>query len=107
MPGISLANLFDQYAVRQCSLLKCNVEGAEFEIFENAPAELLARVDRIVMEVHLTTRDWNPQRFHALCRRLAAAGFRIEHGPLVGPRGEANRCFALTACRYGQGSAQK
>ena len=31
VPGTSLADLFDQYAVRRCSLLQCDVEGAEFE----------------------------------------------------------------------------
>ena len=51
---ISLADLFEIEKVDRCSLLKCDVEGAEFEIFENAPLELLSKIDNLLMEVHLT-----------------------------------------------------
>jgi FkbM family methyltransferase len=99
VPRISLADLFNQHAVLHCSLLKCDVEGAEFEIFENAPDQLLARVDRIALEVHFTTGDWNPQRFHDLCRRFVAAGFHLEHEPLEGLQTARNNCFVLLATR--------
>lgn len=79
VPTVSLADLFAREGVRRCSLLKCDVEGAEFEIFRSAPRDILAQIDRIVMEVHLTVADGNLQELGALREKLESAGFQVEH----------------------------
>jgi FkbM family methyltransferase len=79
VPTVSLADLFEQEAVQHCSLLKCDVEGSEFEIFDGAPPETLARIDRMAMEVHLTTADWNLEQLARLREKLESAGFRVQH----------------------------
>jgi len=75
---ISLADLFDTEQIERCALLKCDIEGSEFEVFEAAPLELLARIDSIVMEVHLTSNEWNLDSLAGLRAKLKQAGFRVE-----------------------------
>ena len=74
VPAVSLGELFRREGIERCALLKCDVEGAEFEIFESVPADVLARIDRILMEVHLTTERWNT----AAAARLAEERRRRE-----------------------------
>ena len=77
VPTVSLTDLFQREGIERCSLLKCDVEGSEFEIFHNTPREILARIDRIVMEVHLTSADWNLRQLGRLREKLESAGFRV------------------------------
>ena len=79
---ISLADLFEQEAIEECSLLKCDIEGAEFDVIANSPPEILARIEQIVMEVHLTTAEWGMDALQQLVENLSSAGFRIEHEPV-------------------------
>jgi FkbM family methyltransferase len=97
VPAISLSDLFAQEGIRHCSLLKVDVEGAEFDIIANTPLELLASIDRILMEVHLNVIDWNPEKFSDFTGRLSAAGFHVEHSPLEGRWGRWKRGIWLTA----------
>lgn len=99
VPTISLADLFARHDIRRCSYLKCDAEGAEFDIFQNAPQEILERVERIALEIHLTAGDWDLKRFHELCARLEAAGFRLEHAPPQDAQGQPKRAFLLWASR--------
>ena len=80
---ISLADLFAEHGVERCDLLKCDVEGAEFEIVLATPHEVLQRIARLAMEVHLTP-DTPADRFPALKAHLEASGFALveEEGPL-------------------------
>jgi len=50
VPAVSLAHLLG--AAGDVALLKCDVEGAEYETFLSCPSELLGRVALIVMEWH-------------------------------------------------------
>lgn len=79
---ISLADLFEIEKVDRCDLLKCDAEGAEFEIFENAPLELLSKIDNLVMEVHLTVEAWSPSRLDSLLEKLRHAGLALRHDPI-------------------------
>ncbi|MEZ6183697.1 MAG: FkbM family methyltransferase [Planctomycetota bacterium] len=80
---ISLEDLFAEHGVETCDLLKCDVEGAEFEIVLATPPEVLGRVRRLAMEVHLTP-DTPAERYPALKAHLEASGFALEEeeGPL-------------------------
>jgi FkbM family methyltransferase len=76
VPSISLADLLEQQRVGEVDLLKCDVEGAEFEIFRSTPPAVLRRIHRIVMEVHLNVdRDGAKER--ALAGKLREAGFVV------------------------------
>jgi len=79
---INLVDLFEQEKIDRCGLLKCDVEGSEYELIDATPVELLARIDRIDMEVHPNVVDYDQRRFTALCDKLRAAGFEITHTPL-------------------------
>ena len=50
--AISLADLFTNYGVERCGLLKLDCEGAEFPILYAAPDWALKRVEQMVMELH-------------------------------------------------------
>lgn len=80
---ISLADLFAEHGIERCDLLKCDVEGAEFEIVLATPPEVLQKVARLAMEVHLTP-DTPADRYPALKAHLEASGFTLEEeeGPL-------------------------
>ncbi len=99
VPAITLADLFERGNIQHCSLLKCDVEGAEFGILAGAPRELLAGVDRIVMEVHLTQPEWNQREFQSLADKLRSAGHRVEHEPLHESHGRLKPVISLAASR--------
>jgi FkbM family methyltransferase len=79
VPAITLAELFDREQITRCSLLKCDIEGAEFDIIDAASEELLARIDRIIMEVHLTVDRWREHQLEAVCAKLRDCGFSVVH----------------------------
>jgi FkbM family methyltransferase len=97
VPAITLAGLFAEEKIERCSLLKCDVEGAEFETFEAAPLELLSRIERIFMEVHLAAVGYDDARFEALCRKLKVAGLDVRHKPLRSPWGSRRSNAILVA----------
>ena len=99
---ISLADLFQREAIDRCSFLKCDVEGAEFEIFADAPPEILARIDRIAMEVHLTVPEWSIEQLRRLRQTLEVASFRVHHDPLRDGQGDVNPVLMLFADRNPQ-----
>jgi len=77
--SLSLADLFVKSGVEECSLLKMDCEGAEIEILDAAPNELLRRVRAIAMEYHL---DRYPmERLEELEKRLKDLGFVLEATP--------------------------
>jgi FkbM family methyltransferase len=45
--------LFKSLRVSECSLLKMDCEGAEMEVLENSPDELLRSLSAISLEYHL------------------------------------------------------
>ncbi|MBN2295669.1 MAG: FkbM family methyltransferase [Pirellulales bacterium] len=96
---ISLADLFRREAIERCSFLKCDVEGAEFEIFAAAPRDILMRIDKIAMEVHLTTSEWGVEAFHRLRDTLDDAGFSVSHESIYDSNDQLKRLFMLWAFR--------
>lgn len=97
--SIGLADLFERYGVERCCLLKCDVEGAEYAIFEAAPLELLRRIDWLKLEIHLAEPELSLARFELLARRLVDAGFALEHEPPSKSDGALKRTFMLEGRR--------
>jgi FkbM family methyltransferase len=95
--AISLADLFDREGIGRCSLLKCDIEGAEFDVFRSASPDLLSRIDRIAMEVHMTVPAWGRNEFRTLCRKLETCGFLLEYDPMRDCHGGARRVLTLFA----------
>lgn len=52
VPGASLAGLLDQLGLTQIDLLKVDIEGAEYALFDNAPDDTLRRCAQITVEFH-------------------------------------------------------
>jgi FkbM family methyltransferase len=68
----SLQTLVDEYG--DIGLLKLDVEGAEWEIFEHAPWSTMRRIDAIVAELHPSR---GPEQADALAERLRSADFEV------------------------------
>lgn len=49
---VSLKDIFDENKIKECDILKLDCEGAEFEIFYNAPDEYLRKIKKIRLEYH-------------------------------------------------------
>ncbi|HWX43112.1 MAG TPA: FkbM family methyltransferase [Blastocatellia bacterium] len=70
---ISLDELFARCGISRCNLMKVDVEGAEFEIFEAASLQTLAKIDAIAMEYH----EHEDRRHHELSDLLKAHGYCV------------------------------
>jgi FkbM family methyltransferase len=73
---ITLENLLAEHALDRISLLKLDIEGAEFELLQTAPAECLMRVDQISVEFHDFMEEFqNKELFENVRSRLVKLGF--------------------------------
>lgn len=97
---ISLDDLFAQKGIEKCGLLKCDVEGAEYDALLAASDATLARIDRMLVECHLTRPEWMPA-FDELRARLAAAGFDVLYESLTKPDGQPATHVHLSCARMG------
>lgn len=79
---ISLTDLLNENQLASVDLLKCDVEGAEFDIFLNSPVETLGRIRRILMEVHVSPSHPSAM-LEQLISHLQTAGFSVERGELM------------------------
>jgi FkbM family methyltransferase len=50
--GFTLAEVFAIGQIERCDVLKVDIEGAEYDLFEKIPDALWRRIARVVMEVH-------------------------------------------------------
>jgi FkbM family methyltransferase len=50
--GYTLPEVYNIATFDRCDLLKVDIEGAEYPLFEKIPADLWKKIHRIVMEVH-------------------------------------------------------
>lgn len=74
---ISLADIFEEHHIEHCSLLKCDIEGSEYAVIEQAPLNILKRIERCLIEAHPQCGDRPWRGLHHLCGRLRAAGMRL------------------------------
>lgn len=75
--AISLKDLFDQYKVEHCDLLKIDCEGAEYNILFNTPDDVYDCIDKIVIEMH----EWVPKEEGTpdkLISFLEGKGFKVD-----------------------------
>jgi len=74
---ISLEGLFGNRGISKVDLLKCDIEGAEYELFLAASDDVLSRITEIVMEAHISP-EHPPQLLRTLLARLKNIGFSID-----------------------------
>ncbi len=77
----SLEDMFARLDLVRIDLLKIDCEGAEYEILFTAPAEILERIDRVVMEYHeLVADEEHPKTFshHDLVTFFRKHHFEVE-----------------------------
>ena len=71
---VTLEKTLEICGVDHVDLLKVDIEGSEFSLFENASLEILERIDQIEMEVH----PIRGKRIEDIEKRLAEAGFTTQ-----------------------------
>jgi FkbM family methyltransferase len=78
--GLTMADIFEQGKIERCDLMKVDIEGAEYALFESVPEHLWKKVDRVIMETHpVSGRD-----VAELGGILRARGFQVsEHENLL------------------------
>ena len=81
---LTLQDLFEQFDVQVCNLLKLDCEGAEYEILFNASGDALDRVEAITMEYHVGLNEYTPDQ---LTRFLESRGFSVKQTPLLDEEG--------------------
>ncbi len=75
VPCVTLRDIFKEYNITTCHLLKMNCEGAEYEILYNLPKELFNRIDLMVIQWHRVEKH-SPQELE---RFLSQQGFLVTH----------------------------
>ena len=73
--SITLKDIFDNNNISNCSLLKLDCEGAEYEIINSFPKEYFTRIGKIVLEYHFS--DKYPNELEKLKNNLRNFGFKL------------------------------
>lgn len=80
VPAVSLSDLFEEFRIERCDLLKLDCEGAEYEALYALPNTCWRKIGRVVMEYHGVGR--NVEEDQRLAQELVAyleiQGFRID-----------------------------
>ena len=73
--AISFRQIFEQNKIDKCDLLKMDIEGAEYTVLLNCPADVLKTINAITMECHYfdTNNDLDN-----LVRYLSETGFNVK-----------------------------
>ncbi len=80
VPAITLSDLFKKYKIKHCHLIKSDCEGAEYDIFLNTDSNIYKKIDRIVMEYHLFSRN-SSKKLKSLTKLLNHQGFNVNLTP--------------------------
>ncbi|MBU4264713.1 FkbM family methyltransferase [Patescibacteria group bacterium] len=76
--SMPLSKYFQVNKIKTCNLLKCDCEGAEFDIFLNLNKETYQKIENIIMEYHL----FNPtNKLKDLINTFSKNGFKIKTHP--------------------------
>jgi FkbM family methyltransferase len=78
VPSISIADAFARLEIPRCDLMKIDCEGAEYSILFNTPEDVLARVQRIVMEYHDSVTRYTHRDMQEF---LASKGYAVRVTP--------------------------
>lgn len=74
VPAVSLKTFFDQNNIDRISLLKMDIEGAEYDIIDNLEPEIFDKIDNFLIEYH----DNYDGRAEKLVTKLVKAGYDID-----------------------------
>lgn len=74
VPAISLKTFIKEKNIDKISLLKMDIEGAEYEIIENLEQEIFDKIDSFLIEYH----DNEDGRVEKLIHKLLKSGFDID-----------------------------
>lgn len=72
---VSMESIMRDYNIDRISLLKVDIEGYEYELFDNLSDEFLSRIDKIFLEFHHVVE---PNRKLNLINRLMINGFKMK-----------------------------
>lgn len=76
--AISIPQIFEEYQLDHCDLLKIDCEGAEYDILQNCPSVYLKKINRMVIEVH----GWVPESLgtiQGLIKFLQKNNFKVKN----------------------------
>jgi len=76
-PARSLESLCAELGIQEIDLLKLDIEGAELEVLEQAPASLLARIRQITCEFHDFLDPGHVPRIQRILARLRMMHFHV------------------------------
>jgi FkbM family methyltransferase len=74
VPAISLKTFIEQNNIEKISLLKMDIEGAEYDIIENLEDEVFEKIDNFLIEYH----DNEGEKVEKLIQTLVKKGFDID-----------------------------
>ena len=74
VPAVSLKTFIAENAIKRVSLLKMDIEGAEYEIIENLEDEVFDLIDNFLIEYH----DNEGEKAQNLVNKLISKGFDVE-----------------------------
>lgn len=77
VPLFTLADIRSQFAAEYLSVVKCDIEGGEYDILLKTPDEELQKVKAFILEYHTTRR----RQERALTERLRECGFGVQTFP--------------------------
>ena len=74
--SISLKKIFDENNIDHCDFLKLDCEGSEYEIIKNLPSEYFQKIQKMVIEYHMT--DTHPELLDELVKILKSQNYKLE-----------------------------
>lgn len=76
--GKTLEEVFEEFHIEECGLLKIDCEGGEYEILLSTPDAVLRKIKRISLEYHEGVSDFTRKD---LAEYLGRNGFRVQIRP--------------------------
>ena len=95
--SITLSDLMRRTNCHSVDLLKCDIEGSEYDVFLNTPVNDLRKIRQLVMEVHLSPCH-PPRLLRQMIEHFESAGFVVTLSEDI-PDGPIQQNLILTALR--------
>jgi len=71
---ITIKEIFEENNLDRISLLKCDIEGGEYDLIPNIPDEYMSRIDKFMIEFHMN----NNNEIKPILDKLTSNGFRYQ-----------------------------
>lgn len=76
--AITLKNLFEQQKIENVDIMKCDIEGTEYELFAHSDfQELAPKINTVILERH----NWTGRNPNQLVEALKNAGYKVSQIP--------------------------